>query len=157
MGKRTGIYHLNEQDIEKHFPNLINSGYSITSPASVGYNCIAWGAGDTERYWWPDSINIGYWPDDAPREETLKAFITVYETLGYTLCINAGYEEDFEKVAIYVDSDGKPTHVARQLSSGRWTSKLGRLEDIEHNTLDNLSGSQYGTVAVIMKRHKYNE
>jgi hypothetical protein len=148
---------LNEQDIEKLFPNLINSAYSITSPASVEYNCIAWASGDTERYWWPDSNNIGYWPDDVPREETLKAFIAVYEILGYTVCLNAGYEEGFEKAAIYVDSNGKPTHAARQLNSGRWTSKLGKLEDIEHNTLNNLSGSQYGTVAIIMKRHKYNE
>lgn len=74
--------------------------------------------------------------------------------MGYALCKNAGYEDGFEKIAIYVDSNGKPTHVARQLSSGHWTSKLGKLEDIEHKTLESLSGSQYGTVAVIMKRPK---
>ena len=29
-----------------------------------------------------------------------------------------------------IDTNGKPTHAARQLSSGLWTSKLGKLQDI---------------------------
>lgn len=36
----------------------------------------------------------------------------------------------------------------------RWTSKLGNLEDIEHNSLEGLYGHTYGSVAVIMKRAK---
>ena len=61
-----------------------------------------------------------------------------------------------KKIAIYVNPDGKPTHAARQLSSGQWTSKLGQLEGIEHNILEGLTGSEYGTVAVMMKRPKKN-
>ncbi len=46
---------------------------------------------------------------------------------------------------------GVPEHAARQLANGRWTSKLGRAEDIEHQ-LHDLEGEVYGTVALLMKR-----
>jgi hypothetical protein len=46
---------------------------------------------------------------------------------------------------------GKPTHAARQVGYGKWTSKLGSLVDIEHD-INGVSGTRYGSVAVIMKR-----
>lgn len=145
---------MSSQKIEASFPNLKNSGYSITSPATIEYNCIAWAAGDAGAWWEPDQMNLSYWPPEIPRENTLEAFIKAYELLGYGICKDANHEEGFEKIAIYVDDNGKPTHAARQLSSGRWTSKLGQLEDIEHSTLDGLRGLVYGTIAVFMKRPK---
>jgi hypothetical protein len=48
-------------------------------------------------------------------------------------------------------TDGEPTHAAQQLSNGKWTSKLGRWQDIEHE-LDGLVGEMYGTVKQILKR-----
>lgn len=152
MGKGAGIYSLSEQEIEKTFSHLIDSGYTVTSPETTEYNCIAWAANDTDAWWWPDSFNLGYWPPEIPRKETLYAFIKAYELFGYATCENSQFESGFEKIAIYIDSSGKPTHAARQLSNGHWTSKLGRLEDIEHNSLDSLP--EYGTVAVFMKRPK---
>jgi len=71
--------------------------------------------------------------------------------LGYATCDSHAVESAFEKVAIFVDAGGEPTHAARQLPSGRWTSKLGTLEDIEHD-LHALEDSRYGSVALIMKR-----
>jgi hypothetical protein len=44
-----------------------------------------------------------------------------------------------------------PKHACRQLPSGRWASKLGPSEDIEHALYD-LTGTAYGKVALIMKR-----
>jgi len=44
-----------------------------------------------------------------------------------------------------------PLHVARQLPSGRWSSKLGALQDIEHD-LHDLEGTEYGSVVLVMKR-----
>jgi hypothetical protein len=44
------------------------------------------------------------------------------------------------------------THAARQRQGGGWTSKLGKLQDIEHDTLDSLSGSDYGTIVQIMRK-----
>lgn len=153
MGEETGIYPLNQYNLDKLFPNLSKSGYSITSPSTPEYNCIAWSAGDTSAWWWPDPQNLYYWPPGIPRSETLQAFIKVYEILGFTICDNSTYKEGFEKIAIYADVNGKPTHAARQSSSMNWTSKLGGLEDIEHTTLDSLS-SYYGSVVAILKRPK---
>ena len=74
---------------------------------------------------------------------------------GYQPCQSDQLEPGYEKVAIYVDSTGTPTHMARQLSSGTWTSKLGRHEDIEHTTLAQLEGEgedTYGVAYQILKR-----
>jgi hypothetical protein len=136
--------------LDQFFPQLVHTGYQIMSPRSTEYNCIAWAAGEQDRWWWPDDNNIYYWPTDAPREETMPAFITAYQTLGFAPCDDATLEPGSEKVAIYALA-GKPTHVARQLSDGRWISKLGNCEDIEH-TLDGLTGQVYGEVAQILRR-----
>ncbi|NET26084.1 hypothetical protein [Okeania sp. SIO1I7] len=45
----------------------------------------------------------------------------------------------------------RPTHAVRQLANGKWASKLGWLEDIEHE-LDALNGDRYGVVGQILKR-----
>lgn len=141
-----------KRDIEKFFPNLSKDGYSLTSSATPEYNCIAWAAGDEGVWWWPDQNGDYYWPTEISRTETIEVFIKAYESLGYSVCENATLEDGFEKVAIYADSNGKPTHAARQLYSGNWTSKLGQSEDIKHTTLDGLVGGYYGSVVVILKR-----
>jgi len=154
LGKRARVSCMSKQDSEKFFPILSNSGYSITSPATPEYNCIAWAASDTNTWWEPDPQNLYYWPPEVSRKYTLDSYIKAYEILGYTLCHDANYKSGFEKIAIYVNANGKPTHAARQLNSGTWTSKLGRLEDIEHATLDDISGFHYGSIAVILKKPK---
>jgi hypothetical protein len=85
------------------------------------------------------------------REETLAAFQEAFQSLGYAVCADEALELGFEKVALFALADGFPTHAARQLGSGRWTSKLGELEDIEH-ALRDLEGVEYGTVVLVMKR-----
>lgn len=136
-------------EIENLFPTLCESPFEITSPATRAYNCTAWVAHDVRRWWWP--APGGYWPDDASKERSLGAFRRMYELLGFQYCPSRGYEEGFEKVAVFVDVEGKPTHAARQLRNGRWTSKLGGAEDIEHE-LHDLEGDQYGRVGLVMKR-----
>src|SRR6266566_3667632 len=42
-------------------------------------------------------------------------------------------------LAVYADETDTPTHMARQLPTGYWTSKLGELEDIQHVGLDQLN------------------
>jgi len=125
-----------------------------TSPATTDYNCIAWAAGDTKRWWWPNPALTYYWPVGAPRTLTLDAFARAYSALGYEPCANSNLEADFEKVAIYVDSADRPTHAARQLPDGRWTSKLGNLIDIEHANLECLRGL-YGRVALVVRRSRF--
>ena len=136
--------------LERAFPNLSEGGYDITSPATPDYNCIAWAAGDTTRWWWPIPA-FYYWPQEAPLEETLEAFIQAFATLGFIHCEDETVESGFEKIAIYVNAQGTPTHAARQLHNGRWVSKLGSGVDIEHALAD-LTHSMYGSVAQILKR-----
>lgn len=147
---------MGERYIEYHFPHITNSGYNIDSPATAEYNCVAWAAGDTESWWWPDPQNQYYWPPGIPREATLETFVKAFQMFGYSCCRDASCEKSYEKIAIYSNSSKKPTHVARQSISGRWTSKLGRKEDVEHG-LDAFMGSDYGDISVIMKRRKKQE
>ncbi len=139
--------------IEREFPQLKSTGYSIENPKSKEYNCIAWAAGENNRWWWPDQFNIGFWPTGIPREESLKVFIMAFEQLGYSVCKSANFEEGYEKIAIYIDLRGKPVHAARQLSTSHWTSKLGKAEDVNHS-IAGFDNSCYGSVAVIMKQLK---
>ncbi len=142
---------MNKKDIEAAFPNLRHSKYQITSPETVEYNCVAWAVGDMETWWWPDPLETAFWPADVQRVETLEAFIEAFKTLSFTICDSPEYEEGYEKIAIYASANGKPTHAARQLSNGCWSSKLGRSYDIDHE-INSVSGSNYGAVSVIMKR-----
>jgi len=137
--------------LERYFPNLRSGSYLRTSPATPEYNCIAWAAHDQEQWWWPDAMGQAYWPQGVAREETIQAFERAYCRFDFKACENADLEPGFEKVAIYA-KNSIPTHAARQLADGRWTSKLGPLEDIEHNTLDALEGEVYGEVVLLLKR-----
>jgi hypothetical protein len=134
------------------FPNLHEADHEITSPATEEYNCIAWAAGDTESWWWPDEMETAYWPSAAPRQVTRLAFVLAYGTLGYVPCNDGTLEEGFEKTVLYEDVDGQPTHAARQLPDGRWASKLGPHEDIEHRAPECLEGPCYGKVVQYLKR-----
>ena len=137
---------------EASFPDLGRSDYKVTSDESPEYNCIAWAAGDTSRWWWP--ISPYYWPPEVPMEESLESFQIVFESMGYLECGTSALEQGYTKIAIYVNNVGEPTHAARQLDDGNWTSKLGTWEDIEHDSLQTLEGSAslYGTVALILRR-----
>ncbi|HEY1379697.1 MAG TPA: hypothetical protein VGF55_23035 [Gemmataceae bacterium] len=141
------------EPIEARFPGLQTSPYRVTSPATRDYNCVAWAAGDTANWWWPDpdlENDAAFWPPGVPREETVAAFAAAFAILGYSPAQGEELEPGFEKVALLASGD-VPTHAARQLPNGRWTSKLGRREDIEHD-LHAVSGEAYGAVVLVLKR-----
>jgi hypothetical protein len=87
------------------------------------------------------------WCANAP----LAAFRQLFTRLGYEECVGDEWEVGFEKVAIFVNLVGKPTHAARQLAGGCWTSKLGTAEDVEHGWRD-LEGDVFGVVVLLMRR-----
>jgi len=97
-------------------------------------------------------MGIGYWPPNVDRNTTLDSFLRAYGTLGYAPCADDTLEAGFEKIAIYVDIVGEPTHAALQLADGRWTSKMGDFEDIEHLTPQDVGGPGYGKPHSYMKR-----
>jgi hypothetical protein len=136
------------------FPSLSASGYEITSPAAPDYNCIAWAAEDISRWWEPVAIPLPsyyYWPPGVSLELMLASYVQAFESVGYRVCDDS-LEEGVEKIALYVSADGLPTHAARQLASGEWTSKLGKSVDIRHRSLAALEGEMYGRVARLMRR-----
>ena len=137
--------------LESLFPGLRHSPYQVTSPPDDVYNCIAWAANDKFQWWWPDGLKNRYWPAGVLRDETLAAFQQAFASLGYTVCPGEQLEANFDKVALFADANGFPTHAARQLHNGRWTSKQGELDDIEH-ALRDLEGVEYGAVVLLMKR-----
>jgi hypothetical protein len=137
--------------IELLFPRLSGVGYRVTSAPDDVYNCVAWAVGTRDNWWWPGDPDRTYWPDILPRERTIAAFRQLFEMLGYDECIGDGLDPAFEKVAVFANALGKPTHAARQLTTGRWTSKLGESEDIEHGLRD-LEGDVYGVVVLVMRR-----
>lgn len=138
--------------LERLFPNLARSGYRLCSPPDPSYNCIAWAAGQSgPPWWWPDPLGVNWWPKGVPRVVTLGAFTAAYGTLGYQPCgLQSALIAGIEKIAIYTQQ-AIPTHAARQLPTGLWTSKIGQSVDIEHSLLA-LDGGLYGNVAVILQR-----
>jgi hypothetical protein len=78
-----------------------------------------------------------------------------YGTLTYTLCFDGTLKPGIEKIALYGKGQPGaevPTHVALQLESGKWTSKLGPFEDINHATPEAATGPVYGRVLCYLSR-----
>jgi hypothetical protein len=140
------------QLLKRLFPCL--SVFDISSEGTDNYNCFAWAAGDSTARWEPTEGY--YWPPGAPREISVDAVIRAFEFLGYEETTGDTLESAYEKVAIFADADGEPTHAARQLENGGWTSKLGNYEDIEHDRLSELEGPKpcYGKVVRLLRRSR---
>ncbi len=134
------------------FPFFKNDNHNITSPPTADYNCIGWAAGEDDRFWWPVHSSLAYWPTAIPDVITIEAFIEAFATKGYTPCADGTLEAGFEKVVLYVDPAQLPTHMARQLDNGEWTSKLGRSYDISHTTPHIVHGTLYGTISTFLRR-----
>ncbi len=134
-----------------NLPNLGDRNHRVTSEMTPRYNCISWSVREDLISLWPDDDNR--WPTSVTREESMDAFLQFYTMIGFErISLNAiHYEPGYEKIALYADTAG-PCHAARQIPSGRWLSKLGRLADIEHNDLNCLEGGAYGNVVAIFKR-----
>jgi hypothetical protein len=148
VGQATGVY--GRMSWAADFPRLTPHNHRVTSPATEIYNCVAWAAEDVEHWWQPGE----YWlPANWPKDDFgLKALEQAFRALGYESCdIYTSLESGFAKVALY-GSGFIYTHAARQLPKGKWTSKLGRGEDIEHDSPDDVAGGVYGVVMSIMKR-----
>ena len=135
----------------QYFPFLTPENHSKESPMSEDYNCIAWACELNDRQLWPGSEDQE-WPSDLPQEDTPETFIALFEREGYQLCNGPELEDGFLKIAIYT-KDSDATHAARQLGSGRWTSKLGfDGVDIEHDDLENVERPAYGRATIFLRK-----
>ncbi len=152
-GKRGASSGSPRQALERAFPRLRTSRFSITSPPDRKYNCIAWAAGETHS-WWEPAVGY-YWPKGVNRTASIESLLSAYATIGYEPCENGDMEHGWEKVAIYRKGSSY-SHAARQLDDGTWTSKLGQWYDISHE-LRGLTGegpNAYGEVTVFLKRRR---
>ncbi len=139
------------EQLERLFPGLRGQPYVRTSPATPRYNCAAWANGSAERWWDPSK---GYfWPKGVPRDGTIESYVKLFELCGFQRYKSDSLEAGIEKIAIYGDGFTF-RHVARQLENGKWTSKLGKLVDIEHRELQWLAGDAYGVVVLYMSRNR---
>lgn len=140
---------------QRDFPRLRpqHCDPASVSGATPNYNCIAWAASESDRWWEPDNGFNYYWPPNVVREYTVLAYIEAYRSLGYEICGSQELEDGIEKIAIFADGDW-PTHAARQLSNGKWATKFGRAEDINHIDLQCLTGGIYGQVHTLMQRRR---
>jgi hypothetical protein len=131
------------------FPRLTPHNHRLTSPASTDYNCIAWSAGDIEHWWQPGV----FWPIQLdPSDYGVAVLTRTFSAIGYVDCgLDAVLEPGFEKVALFGDSLYY-THAARQLPNGKWTSKLGEGEDIEHDSPGDVAGGIYAEMVQVTKR-----
>jgi hypothetical protein len=135
--------------LERTFPGLQQSNYDVTSKSDDNYNCIAWAANDTTRWWWPGEYY--FWPKLVQFGESVALFVETFcQCLGYEKCESGDLESGYQKVAIYAIS-GSVKHMARQLPDGKWTSKLGRSVDISH-ALSGVEGPDYGTVVQFLRK-----
>ena len=151
------------KQLEHDLENLRGTGYDQypispqTPPLPKGYNCIAYAAGRTDKPWWPHFSRLYFWPPHLPREfpgtQTKDNFIKAFEWLGYKPCKDGKLIKGIEKVVIFLKNN-QPEHAARQLESGVWTSKCGRLEDIQHDTLEAVEGDLYGKAEIFLHRRR---
>ena len=135
----------------EEFPFLTPENHRETSPRTKVYNCIAWAAEDVEHWWQPGVYwQLAGWDAD---DYGIAALERAFGALGYQDC---GLDDTLEvgvlKVALYAESGSIWTHAARQLPSGKWTSKLGGGMDIEHDTPEVVAEGVYGHVLQVMKR-----
>lgn len=130
------------------FPRLTDENHQLTSDPDVRYNCIAWAVQDTERWWQPGF----FWPIEVTWEQHgIGELVDAFKTMGFVECSDGTLEPGFEKVAFY-GATFEYTHAARQLPDGKWTSKLGKAEDITHATPEDVADGLYGPVVQFMQR-----
>jgi hypothetical protein len=128
-------------------PNL--QSYVVTSNATEAYNCIAWACGDNTKWWWPD--NRAFWPDGIRCDETIEAFDDLFASGGAYAAHDESLEPAIIKIGLFALGN-IPTHAARQLPNGSWTSKLGKHIDVSHSLRD-VEGPKYGTLVRIYAVH----
>jgi len=123
-------------------------------PARIGLHgflCIVVPVHDVSQKWDPFPPGLHYWPPGVDRSYFVPAFIEAYATIGYKVCADGSLDPSCEKIVLYTNDFGGVEHVARQLSDGRWTSKIGNEEDIIHENPQSLKGG-YGEPTVFMQR-----
>ena len=136
------------QPFSSEFPKLKDVHQKKTSDEDPKYNCIAWAFEDNLNFWWPS--RRGYWPLSHEGLSCLQAFEQLFREWGWERTENQSLEKGYKKIALYI-MNGEPTHAARLMENGMWTSKLGVNIDLSHE-LEELEGPVYGSIFCIYQK-----
>lgn len=136
------------------FPNSTDNNWRWKSQPTWEYNCLAFSVHREDVWMWPDEREQFSWPVGMPRGDDIATLRAFFQSIGFSVCASTAIEAGFEKIAIYAMGTD-PSHVARQIGSGRWKSKMSGGIDIEHDDLTVLADGDYGNVQLIMRR-KWN-
>jgi hypothetical protein len=135
---------------------------SLKDLPSNAYNCVAFALGEENSI--ADMLVFSKRIDltacglsNTNLSHTAEAYEALFRYFyQFERCNSTDPEPGYIKIALYegYDEDDELNflHVAIQLEGGRWKSKMGNYEDIEHETLEVLAGKQYGDPKIIMKR-----
>jgi hypothetical protein len=146
------------QDIYDRCRRLGESDHRVTSQPTDKYNCVGWIDRELDRWWepgviWPRGVPE---PDDAD-DNDLPAYVAFFEHRGFRRCDDSTLEDGFLKIALYV-RDNTFAHVAKQLPSGGWSSKIGDGHDVRHEQLDALHDAVFyeGAMASVFMKRAYD-
>ncbi len=141
-------FGLTPEEIITTWSNLQEEiNFIFTSKQTWDYNCVMW-ALHIDHIW----KDFGYSDDGYLNpDQTTTPYINFYKENGFVICENALLEDGFEKICIF-SNRGNFSHVSRQLADGRWASKMGNYEDIEHSAVTDVGGVGYGNPEFYMKR-----
>lgn len=139
--------------LESIFKHLKPAHYRIKSVETADYNCIAYAVGVEHIPWDPWNDPYTYWPEGIPADGSIESLKAAYRTEGFVVCEDGSLDAGVEKIAIY-GKNGGFEHAAVQRENGKWASKCGELQDIEHDSLDDVLCDDYGSVVCFMARER---
>jgi hypothetical protein len=154
---------LNEEIKLGYYPNLMEGkNFEFTSLRTdmpefysdgESYNCVAWALGEIE--WLEMSRFIKKFNLKPPYNESAYGYAKVFEEYyGFEFCDNGEFEAGYEKIVLY-EKEGSFQHIALLKENGKWTTKFGDFEDVEHNAIEDIAYEGYGgygTPKIYMKR-----
>lgn len=148
-------YGMTPDEIRQYWPNLNLKRFHFTSIRTPAYNCLAWAIGDDvtwmDMYYFKEVYNLEIKNLDHSVHGYAECLKKYYR---FEICNNGDIERGKEKIVLYENNEKDFAHIARQLPNGNWTSKMGRLEDIEHYSVEALSGEFYGKPVLYMQRER---
>jgi hypothetical protein len=140
--------HLVTTGERQSFPRL-GEDFEVLAPATSAYNCIAWALGKEDSWIWPSAPGYAV---------SMADFDALFAFYGYRRIGSLNYDKvpGYDKLVLYAKPNDfgvpEPTHSARQLPDGSWSSKLGKLPLIRHLHPDDIDGGSYGAAHAVYVR-----
>ena len=117
--------------------------------------------GIRDQWWEPYAAggiaeDRGHWPEGLPHDREPDTLRELFRREGFVGCEDGRLDPVMVKIALYQMRDDEGgyiwTHVARQLKTGLWTSKLGSSYEVTHRSIGDLEGELYGAVYAYMAK-----